>query len=75
MLDIVHVLEKLWAAARCLHPPSDPAAEDWIALKAARILAGDAAGCARDLRTEADTRQLASGDRTGVDKAADYLQN
>ncbi len=39
VLDIVHVLEKLWAAARCFHTATDPAAEDWVGTKAARILA------------------------------------
>lgn len=29
VLDIVHVLEKLWTAARCFHTAADPDAEDW----------------------------------------------
>ncbi|MFE7115578.1 hypothetical protein ACFU99_09165 [Streptomyces sp. NPDC057654] len=28
VLDIVHVLEKLWAASRCFHTATDPDAED-----------------------------------------------
>ncbi|HEY8979599.1 MAG TPA: hypothetical protein VIU15_08475 [Streptomyces sp.] len=35
VLDIVHVIEKLWASARCFHT----AAEIWAGFKAARILA------------------------------------
>jgi hypothetical protein len=73
VLDFVHVLEKLWAAARCFHTATDPAAEDWVAVKAARILTGAAATTAHDLRAEADERHLTEDERTAVDKAADYL--
>ncbi|MFF1336253.1 hypothetical protein ACFVYM_48500, partial [Streptomyces sp. NPDC058298] len=53
VLDIVHVIEKLWASARSFHTATDPAAETWVGFKAARILAGDAPGAVRDLRSEA----------------------
>ncbi|MGW2706342.1 hypothetical protein [Streptomyces sp. NPDC001340] len=42
ILDIVHVIEKLWAASRCFYTAPDPAAEAWVGTKAARILAGAA---------------------------------
>ncbi|MFI0409100.1 ISKra4 family transposase [Actinomadura sp. 3N508] len=31
VIDLVHVIEKLWAGAWDLHHPGDPAAEDWVA--------------------------------------------
>jgi hypothetical protein len=31
VIDLVHVLEHLWAAAWCFHARDDPAAEDWVA--------------------------------------------
>lgn len=40
IIDFVHVLEKLWAAAWSLHPPAAPAAEDWVAGHALALLAG-----------------------------------
>ncbi len=40
--DLVHVLQYLWRAAWCFHPPGDPAAEDWVAEHALAILAGHA---------------------------------
>ncbi|MGW6752188.1 hypothetical protein [Streptomyces sp. NPDC055006] len=73
VLDLVHVIEKLWAAARCFYPATDPDAEDWIAAKAARILRGCAARAADEIRAEADHRQLAGDERAAVDKACPYL--
>jgi hypothetical protein len=75
VLDIVHVIEKLWAAARCFHTATDPATEDWVGIKAARILAGDAPGAARDIRTEADRHHLSDDQRAATDKACRYLNN
>ncbi|MBE1586741.1 hypothetical protein H4W80_004999 [Nonomuraea angiospora] len=40
LIDFVHVLEKLWAAAWSLNPPAAPAAEDWVAIHALALLAG-----------------------------------
>ncbi|MHB9856802.1 hypothetical protein [Streptomyces sp. YIM S03343] len=75
VLDIVHVIEKLWAAARCFHTATDPAAEDRVGAKAARILAGDAPGAAHDIRAEADRRHLTDDQRTAADEACRYLEN
>lgn len=75
VLDIVHVIEKLWAAARCFHTATDPATEDWVGAKAARILAGDAHGAAHDIRAEADRHHLTDDQRAAADKACRYLEN
>jgi hypothetical protein len=40
VLDLVHVLEHLWAAAWCFHARDDPAAGDWVAVQALAVLAG-----------------------------------
>ena len=34
VIDLVHMLEYLWAAAWCFHARDDPAAEDWVAVQA-----------------------------------------
>jgi hypothetical protein len=39
----IHVLEYLWKAAWCFHPPRDPAMEDWVTAQALDILHGRAA--------------------------------
>jgi hypothetical protein len=40
VIDLVHVLEYLWAAAWYFHARDDPAAEDWVAVQALAVLAG-----------------------------------
>ena len=40
VIDFIHVLEYLWKAAWCFHPPRDPAIEDWVIAQALDILHG-----------------------------------
>jgi hypothetical protein len=42
LIDFIHVLEYLWKAAWCFHPPADPAAEAWVTARALDILHGNA---------------------------------
>jgi hypothetical protein len=40
LVDFIHVIEYLWKAAWCFHPPRDPAAEDWVTAQGLAILHG-----------------------------------
>jgi len=40
VVDLIHVIEYLWKAAWCFHPPRDPAAEDWVTAAGLDILHG-----------------------------------
>jgi len=40
LIDFIHVIEYLWKAAWCFHPPRDPAAEDWVTAQGLAILHG-----------------------------------
>ena len=73
LIDLVHVLEYLWKAAWSLHPAADPAAEDWVAVKALAILAGDSARIAAEITAEAETAGLNAAQRTGADACVRYL--
>jgi hypothetical protein len=42
VIDLVHVLQYLWAAAWCFHARDDPAAEDWGRRGGPAVLAGRA---------------------------------
>ncbi|MFD7057763.1 ISKra4 family transposase [Streptomyces mirabilis] len=75
VLDIVHVLEKLWTAARSFFGPADPGAEDWVAAHAARLLNGAINDTVTALNAEADHHHLTGEQRTAVDKAVRYLTN
>jgi hypothetical protein len=67
LIDLVHVLEYLRKAAWSLHPAADPAAEDWVAVKALAILTGNSARVAAEITAETETAGLTPAQRTGAD--------
>jgi hypothetical protein len=73
IIDIIHVLEYLWKAAWSLHAAGDPAAEDWVAVKALAVLAGDSERAAAAITAEADAAGLTGNQRTGADTCVRYL--
>jgi hypothetical protein len=73
LIDLIHVLEYIWKAAWSLHPAADPEAEDWVAVKALAILAGDSARAATDITAEADAAGLTASQRNGADACVRYL--
>jgi hypothetical protein len=75
IIDIIHVLEYLWGVAWSFHASGDPAAEDWAAVKALAVLAGDSARAAQEITAEADAAGLEGSRRTGADACARYLGN
>ena len=67
LIDFIHVLEYLWKAAWCFHPPRDPAIEAWVTAQALGILHGRAAQVTADdpaagRRAPARARQRARQD-------------
>ena len=40
IIDLIHVMEYLWKAGWCFHPPRDPAIEAWVTAQALDILHG-----------------------------------
>ena len=75
VLDLVHVLEHLWAAAWCFHARDDPAAEDWVAVQALAVLAGRARQVTGSLTAQAGQRGLTESQRAGMEACARYLTN
>ena len=73
VIDLIHVLEYIWKAAWSLHPAGDPAAEDWVAVKALAVLAGDSARVAAEITAETDAAGLTAGQRNGADTCVRYL--
>ena len=51
----------------------DPAAEDWVAVKALAVLAGDSTRAAAEITTETETAGLTAAQRTGADACVRYL--
>ena len=75
IVDFVHVLEYLWAAAWSFFTEGDPAAEEWVHEKALAILEGKAGVTAAAIRRKATRLGLAADQRAQADRAADYLHN
>jgi hypothetical protein len=73
VIDLIHVLEYIWKAAWSLHDAGDPAAEDWVAVKALAVLAGDSARASEEITAEASAASLPASRRTGADSCVRYL--
>jgi hypothetical protein len=75
VIDLIHVLEYLWEAARALYPSDVTAAETWVQTRALKVLQGQAQEVARGMRLSATWRKLSGSKRDAVDTSADYLRN
>ena len=75
VIDFIHVLEYLWKAAWSFFDKGEPAAEEWVADQARKILRGQVrAGRGRDPPPRHHLRVLPA-ERAGADEAARYLDN
>jgi hypothetical protein len=75
IIDLVHVLEYLWKAAWSFFDKGEPAAEEWVAAQARKILHGQARQVAAGIRRRATTCGYSPAERAGADEAARYLEN
>ena len=74
-IDFIHVLEYLWKAAWSFFDKGEPAAEEWVAAQARKILHGKSAQVAAGIRRRATTYGYSAAERAGADEAARYLDN
>jgi hypothetical protein len=75
VVDLVHALEYLWAAAWCFFAEGDAAAEEWVHDRALSVLQGHARQVASGIRRRATAEGLAKSKRKKADEAARYLTN
>jgi hypothetical protein len=73
ILDLLHVLEKLWAAAYTLHAEGSVEAEMFVRERALRILRGRVSQVVKGLRQIVTKRQLAGSKRKTLLGVAGYL--
>jgi len=73
ILDLIHVLQYLWKAARALHPPGTPGAETWVTVRLEQLLRGRSQYVAAGMRRSATLRGLTEEQRAPVDQCANYL--
>ena len=77
VIDFIHVLEYLWKAAWCFHPPRDPAIEDWVIAQGLDILHGRVSEViARIVRLAEDHPPSPGSEHAkNIAKTLSYLQN
>lgn len=75
VVDIIHVIEYLWAAGRAFHSASGPELENWVRHRLLEILRGKAGLVAGGMRRSATRRGLSPKARESVDTCARYLSN
>lgn len=75
VLDLIHVIEYLWDAARAFHPERDPGAEQWVSEKLIEILRGKSSLAAAGMRRSATKLEMPEDRRAPIDSCADYLLN
>jgi len=75
IIDFIHVLEYCWKAAWSFFDKGEPAAEEWVAAQARKILHGKASQVAAGIRRRATTYGYSPAERAGADECARYLDN
>jgi hypothetical protein len=73
ILDLMHVMDKLWKAAYVFHREASLEAELWVLDRAGRILSGEVSQVVKGLRQSATKRRLSGAKRSTLRKVADYL--
>src|SRR5215471_1663740 len=73
ILDLMHVLEKLWKAAYVFHAEGSLEADLWVLDRALRILFGQVGQVVKGIRQSITKRALAGPKRTTLNAVAGYL--
>ena len=72
VLDLLHVLEKLWAVSYVFHPEGSPEAREFVKERILRILRGEVSQVVKGLRQMATKRKLKGQRRATVLAVAAY---
>ena len=75
VLDVFHMLERLWQAAHCFFPENSPQARAFVAERLRRVLEGEAGRVIGGLRQMGTKRGLRGAKLKQLNKAPNYLQN
>lgn len=73
ILDLLHVLEKLWKAVYVFHPEGSQEAETWVFDRAYRILRGEVSQVIKGLRQSVTKRGLRGEKRKALLSVAGYF--
>jgi hypothetical protein len=73
ILDLLHVLEKLWKAAYVFHAEGSPEAQQWVRLRAERILQRQVSRVVQGMRQSVTKLGLGGNKAKTLSSVADYL--
>jgi len=73
VLDLLHVLEKLWKVAHALHSEGSPEAEAFVRARTERILCGMAGQVVKGLRQTVTKRRITGVKAKTIHGVCDYL--
>lgn len=75
ILDICHVMERLWSAAYCFHAEGSPEAESFVTIRLTRILEGQVGRVIGGLRQMATKHNLRGTKKKQLEQVITYLDN
>lgn len=75
ILDLFHVLERLWQAAHCFHPEQSPEAERFVTRRLRHLLQGKVQGVIRGLRRLMKQHDLRGAKRRTLQAVIRYYRN
>lgn len=73
ILDLMHVLEKLWKAAYVFHPEGSTKADLWVLDRTMQILFGQVGQVVKGIRQSITKRKLSTASRKTLTSVANYL--
>lgn len=75
ILDIIHVVEYLWAVGTAFHGATTSKAQQWVYTHLVSVLQGQVGRVIGGLKQTIKKRQLTAGQRKAVTKAITYFEN
>ncbi len=75
VLDIFHVLQRLWTAAHCFHKNGSPEAAQFVTDRLRKLLTGDVGRVIGGFKQMLSKKKLASAIRDEMEKVVGYLEN
>ena len=73
ILDVIHVLQRIWDAGKCFFPEKGAPLTEWVNERFLAVLQGRAVEVAGGIRQSATKRKLTDEERERADKSCDYL--
>jgi len=75
VLDIMHVLTRIWDLAHCFHPEGSDESHEFVASRLARLLAGNVDSVIRGARQMSTKHNLQGNRKKTVAKATQYFED